>query len=122
LSRGLRTGVISPEEGLGQLLDQLSGIIDLGRKVESRPGAYTTLAGRPVDGFYVSAAGVFEAFVSKDGAVGAYRRKSENGWEWKESLPSERRENLLKISRMLQGGEEPGFVSIPFGLVSGGEL
>jgi hypothetical protein len=121
LSRGLRSGVIPPEEGLGQLLDQLSGIIDYGRKAEARPGAYTTLAGRPVDGTFVAVGGVFEAFISTDGSVGAYRRKTDAGWEWKESLPAERRENLQKVARMLQGGLEPGFVSIPFGLVSGDE-
>jgi hypothetical protein len=121
LSRGLRTGVVPPEEGLGLLLDQLSGIIDYGRKAEARPGSYVTLDGRPVDGHYVAVGGVFEGFISIDGAVGAYRRKTEQGWEWKESLPADRRENLLKMSRMLQGGETPGFVPVPFGLVSGGE-
>jgi serine/threonine protein kinase len=121
LSRGLRTGVVPPEEGLGLLLDQLSGIIDYGRKAESRPGTYTTLDGRPVDGHFVAVGGVFEGFISTDGAIGAYRRKTEKGWEWKESLPADRRENLLKMSRMLQGGEAPGFVPVPFGLVSGGE-
>jgi hypothetical protein len=121
LSRGLRTGVISPEEGLGQLLDQLSSIIDYGRKAEVRPGAYTTLAGRPVEGHYVAVGGVFEGFISTDGSLGAYRRKSDKGWEWSESLPAERRENLMKMSRMLQGSQEPGFVAVPFGLVSGGE-
>lgn len=121
LSRGLRTGVIPPEAGLGQLLDQLSGIIDYGRKAESRPGVYTTLDGRPVEGHYVAVGGVFEGFISTDGAVGAYRRKSAEDWQWKESLPADRRENLLKMSRMLQGGQEPGFVAVPFGLISGGE-
>jgi hypothetical protein len=125
LARGLRTGVTPPDEGLGRLLDELSAIIDYGRKVEARPGSYTTLAGRPVDGHFVSAGGVFEAFVSTDGAVAAYRQKTgrgnNGGWEWKESLPVERRQNLLKVARMLQGSENPGFVAIPFGLVSGGE-
>jgi len=121
LSRGLRTGVIAPEEGLGQLIDQLSALIEYGRKAEVRPGPYTTLAGRPVDGHYVAVGGIFEGFISADGAVGAYRRKTDKGWVWNESLPAERRENLLKMSRMLQGSETPGFVPVPFGLVSGGE-
>jgi hypothetical protein len=121
LSRGLRTGVIPPEEGLGQLLDQLSAIIEYGRKAEVRPGSYTTIAGRPVDGHFVAVGGIYEAFISTDGALGAYRRKSEKGWEWSESLPADRRENLLRMARMLQGSEEPGFVPVPFGLVSGGE-
>src|SRR5690606_3809425 len=69
LSRGLRTGVVAPGEGLGRLLDELAAIIDYGRKVEARPGSYTTLDGRPVDGHFVSAGGVFEAFVSNDAAV-----------------------------------------------------
>lgn len=121
LARGLRTGVIAPEEGLGQLLDQLSAVIEYGRKAEVRPGTYTTIAGRPVEGHFVAVGGIYEGFISADGAVGAYRRKTENGWEWSESLPADRRENLLKMSRMLQGSEEPGFVPVPFGLVSGGE-
>jgi|GEM_PF-1072672 len=121
LSRGLRTGVIAPEEGLGQLFDQLSAIIEYGRKAEARPGTYTTRDGRPVDGQYVAVGGIFEGFVSADGAVAAYRTKTDKGWQWNESLPAERRENLLKMARMLQGSEEPGFVAVPFGLVSGGE-
>lgn len=121
LSRGLRTGVVKPEDGLGRLLDQLSAIIDYGRKAEARPGTYTTRDGRPVEGHFVAVGGVFEGFVSADGATAAYRRKTARGWEWKESLPAERRDNLLKMAQMLQGGEEPGFVPVPFGLVSGGE-
>ncbi len=121
LSRGLRTGVIAPEAGLGRLLDELSAIIEYGRKAEARPGTYTTLDGRPVDGHFVAVAGVFEGFVSGDGAVGAVRRRTDEGWTWNESLPLERRENLLRISRMLQGTVEPSFVPVPFGLVSGGE-
>lgn len=121
LARGLRTGVIPPEDGLGQLLDQVSAIIEYGRKAEVRPGTYTTRAGRPVEGHFVAVGGVYEGFISVDGAVGAYRRRTGSGWEWNESLPSGRRENLLRISRMLQGSETPGFVPVPFGLVSGGE-
>lgn len=119
LARGLRTGVITPEEGLGRLLDQVAAIIDYGSKAEARPGTYTTRDGRPVEGHYVAIGGIYEGFVSTDGAVGAYRRKTANGWEWSESLPADRRDNLLKISRMLQGSEAPGFVPVPFGLVSG---
>ncbi len=121
LSRGLRTGVIASEDGLGQLLDQLSAIIEYGRKAEVRPGTYTTRAGRPVEGHFVAVGGVYEGFISADGAVGAYRRRTENGWEWNESLPSDRRDNLLRMARMLQGSETPAFVPVPFGLVSGGE-
>src|SRR5690606_12601759 len=121
LARGLRTGVVAPQDGLGQLLDQLSAIIDYGRKAEVRPGTYTTRAGRPVEGHYVAVGGIYEGFISADGEVGAYRRKTKNGWVWNESLPADRRDNLLNISRMLQGSEEPGFVPVPFGLVSGGE-
>jgi gas vesicle protein len=120
LSRGLRTGVVSPEDGLARLADALSELIDRGRKVEARSGSYTALDGRPLDGVYVSAGGFFEGFVSKDGAFGAYRHKSPEGWAWKESLSADRRRNLLKISRMLASEEEPGFVPVPFGLISGG--
>jgi hypothetical protein len=119
LSRGLRTGVVEPGDGLAKLADALSELIDRGRKVEARNGSYTTLDGRPLEGSYVSAGGFFEGFVSKDGAFGAYRHKSPEGWAWKESLPAERRRNLLKISRMLASEEEPGFVPLPFGLISG---
>ena len=121
LARGLRTGVIPPDQGLGQLLDQLSAIIEYGRKAEARPGTYTTLDGRPVEGHFIAVAGVFEGFVTTDGALGAVRRRTDAGWTWNESLPAERRENLLKIAHMLQGSVEPSFVPVPFGLVSGGE-
>jgi len=121
LSRGLRAGVIPADEGLAKLLDALSETIDRGRKVEAEKGSYTTRDGRPLDGTFVRAGGFFEAFVSKDGAFGAYRVKTAAGWTWKETLGVERRENLLKISRILAGEQEAGFVALPFGLASGGE-
>lgn len=124
LSRGLRTGVIPADEGLGRLLDQLAGILEQGRSAETRPGTYTTLAGRPVEGHFVSAGGFFEGFVSADGEFAAYLRREgrreEGGWSWVESVPADRRENLLHTATMIQGGREPGFVPLPFGLVSGG--
>ena len=123
LSRGLRSGVIPADEGLAKLLDALSETIDRGRKVEAQQGAYTALDGRPLDGTYVRAGGFFEAFVSKDGSFGAYRIKSNEkggaGWTWKETLGAERRDNLLKIARMLAGEQEAGFVPLPFGIISG---
>lgn len=120
LSRGLRTGVIPPDQGLGQAFDHLSEILAWSGKVEAVAGSYTNLAGAPLNGFFVRVGGVFEGFVTEDGKTGAYRIKDENGWQWKESLTADRRDNLLKIARMATAGEQPGFVSIPFGLVSGG--
>lgn len=120
LSRGLRTGVITPDQGLGQAFDHLTEILAWGSKCESVVGSYTTLAGAHLNGFYVRIGGVFEGFVTEDGKTGAYRLKDEQGWQWKETLTAERRENLLKIARMTLSGEQPGFVPVPFGLVSGG--
>jgi hypothetical protein len=77
--------------------------------------------GRPMDGFYVRAGGFFEAFVSKDGSHGAQRFKNEAGWQWKEAMPADRRENLLKVAMMLQAQQEPGFVPLSFGVAAGGE-
>jgi hypothetical protein len=121
LSRGLRTGVIPTDQGLGKLLDHLSEIIDWGRRVEASAGPYTALDGRPMDGFYVRAGGFFEAFVSKDGSHGAQRFKNEAGWQWKEAMPADRRDNLLKVAMMLQAQQEPGFVPLSFGVAAGGE-
>lgn len=120
LSRGLRTGVVPPDQGLGQAFDHLSEIVSWAGKVEAVAGSYTSLAGAPLNGFFVRVGGVFEGFVTEDGKVGAYRMKDAEGWKWKESLTSDRRDNLLKIARMTLSGEQPGFVSVPFGLVSGG--
>ena len=120
LARGLRTGVVPPDQGLGQAFDHLSEILGWAGKVEAAAGSYTTLAGAPLNGWYVRVGGVFEGFVTEDGKTGAYRFKDERGWHWKESLTVERRDNLLKIVRMATAGEQPGFVPIPFGLVSGG--
>ena len=120
LSRGLRTGVIPPDQGLGQAFDHLSEILSWAGKVEAVAGSYTSLAGAPLNGFYVRVGGVFEGFVTGDGKTGAYRLHDDKGWQWKESLTADRRENLLKIARMATAGEQPGFVAIPFGLVSGG--
>jgi Protein of unknown function (DUF3450) len=120
LSRGLRTGVISPDQGLGQAFDHLSEILAWGSKCEAVAGSYITSAGAPLNGFYVRVGGVFEGFVTEDGKTGAYRIKDDHGWQWKESLTAERRENLLKMARMSISGEQPGFVPVPFGLVSGG--
>ena len=121
LARGLRTGVVAPDQGLGQAFDHLSEILAWAGKVEAAAGSYTTLAGAPVNGWYVRVGGVFEGFVTEDGKTGAYRFKDDRGWHWKESLTAERRDNLLKIVRMATAGEQPGFVPVPFGLVSGGQ-
>lgn len=120
LSRGLRTGVVAPDQGLGQAFDHLSEILGWSGKVEAVAGTYTNAAGAPLNGFFVRVGGVFEGFVTTDGKLGAYRLKDEKGWLWKETLSVERRENLLKIARMATAGEQPGFVPVPFGLVSGG--
>jgi len=120
LSRGLRTGVVTPDQGLGQAFDHLSEIVAWSGKVEATAGSYTSQAGAPLNGFYVRVGGVFEGFVTEDGKTGAYRMKDAEGWKWKESLTSDRRDNLLKIARMTLSGEQPGFVSVPFGLISGG--
>lgn len=120
LSRGLRAGVVAPDVGLGQAFDHLSEILSWGSKAEAVAGSYTTLAGAPLNGYYVRVGGVFEGFVTEDGKLGAYRSKDAQGWQWKESLTAERRENMLKIARMALSGEQPGFVPVPFGLVSGG--
>ncbi len=121
LARGLRTGVIPADQGLGRLLDQVTEIIEQGRRTEVRPGTYTTLSGRPVEGHFLTSGGFYEGFVSVDGDFAAYRRRTVDGWVWRESVPAERRQNLLRIANMLQGGQEPGFVPLPFGLVSGDE-
>lgn len=120
LSRGLRTGVIPPDQGIGQAFDHLSEILAWAGKVEAVAGSYNNLAGAPLNGYYVRVGGVFEGFVTEDGKTGAYRMMDEKGWQWKESLTADRRDNLLKIARMTTAGEQPGFVAIPFGLVSGG--
>lgn len=120
LARGLRTGVVPPEQGLGQAFDHLSEILGWGAKCEAVAGSYTTAAGAPLNGFYVRVGGVFEAFVTEDGKTGAYRLKDVSGWQWKETLTAERRDNLLRMARMLTAGEQPGFVPVPFGLASGG--
>lgn len=120
LARGLRTGVVPPDQGLGQAFDHLTEILGWSSKVEAVAGSYTTASGAPLNGFYVRAGGVFEGFVTEDGKTGAYRIKDAQGWQWKETLTAERRDNLLKIARMALSGEQPGFVPVPFGLVSGG--
>ena len=120
LSRGLRTGVVTPDLGLGQAFDHLSEILAWGSKAEAVAGSYTTFAGAPLNGFYIRVGGVFEGFVTEDGKTGAYRIKDGHGWQWKETLTAERRENLIKIARMSLSGAQPGFVPVPFGLVSGG--
>lgn len=120
LARGLRTGVIAPDQGLGQAFDHLSEILGWAGKVEAVAGTYTNLAGAPLNGWFVRVGGVFEGFVTEDGKTGAYRLKDEGGWRWKETLTADRRDHLLRIARMTTAGEQPGFVPVPFGLVSGG--
>jgi len=121
IERGLRAGLLSPEDGLGRALDQLGDMIDDGGKVSSKVGTYTTQKGLALPGTYVTAGGIFEAFVSDDGQLGAYRLKTDSVWIWKETLNAERRMNLQKIAGMIKGTEKPGFVALPIGLAGASE-
>ncbi len=123
ISRGLRAGLLKPEEGLGRALDQVGDIIDHGSKVSATPGPFQTAEGLTLAGQYVRAGGLFEGFVSDDGAFGAYRRRSADGtWEWRETLTADRRRQLQKVVAMLKEGDEPGFVTLPLGLAGAEEM
>ncbi len=119
IARGLRSGLTSPEEGLSRALDQVAGLIDMGGQVEARPGQYNTQAGLPVSGNFVRAGGFFEAFVSDDMKVGAYRVRGESGWVWKETLSADGKKQVAKAASILKSTQSPEFVALPFGLAAG---
>jgi hypothetical protein len=123
ISRGLRAGLIKPEEGLARGLDQVGELIDLGSKVSVKPGSFQTKSGLTLSGQFVRAGGIFEGFVSDNGELGAYRRRSAEGdWQWNETLTAEHRQQLKKVASMLREGEQPGFAHLPLGLTGAEEL
>jgi len=112
LARGIRGGSVTPEEGVGQLFDQLSELVEEGGRVHAEPGSYQTAAGRAVRGTYLHAGGVLDAFTDRAGSFAAIRRRGESSWTEVSDLAT--REALARASRTL-AGEEKGLLALPLG-------
>lgn len=120
LARGLRAGLIAPPDGVKRLSNLMVGLCDAGGRVETVRGTNTLPDGRLLQGHYVRAGGLFEAFVSDDSATARVRRPARSGgWEWNDNLTGFQKSELLRLVRIQTAGEKPGFVALPLGLALG---
>lgn len=110
LARGLRAGTLSPEEGIGQLFDQLSELVDEGSRLAAEPGSYTTASGVAVRGTWIRAGGLLQGFANADGSFAALKLRGQT--QWNELTDARERMALSRSARVLLG-QERGLVALP---------
>jgi hypothetical protein len=112
LSKGLRNGSISPEDGIGQLFDQFSELIDEGSRIRSEAGSYTSKSGQILRGTYIHAGGLLNAFVDREGSFAAMRHRGEPTWTEISDAPTL---GALAQSAKVLTGQEKGLIHLPLG-------
>lgn len=121
ISRGLRSGIIAPADGLARALDVLSGLADVAGRTEAVPGVYTRGDNREIPGTYLRVGGLFEAFVSDDDQTAAIRQRTAEGtWVWRETLGRPQIAGIRSGIQVLKAQAAPGFVVLPMGVAAGG--
>lgn len=121
ISRGLRSGIIAPADGLARALDVLSGLADVSGKAEAVPGVYTRGDNREIPGMFLRVGGLFEAFVSDDDQTAAIRQRTADGsWAWRETLGKPQVAGIRSGVQVLKAQTTPGFVVLPLGVAAGG--
>lgn len=112
LAKGLRNGNITPEDGVGQLFDQLSELVDEGSRIHSEAGSYTCKSGQILRGTYIHAGGLLNAFVDREGSFAAVRHRGEPTWT---ELSEPATLSALAQSARVLTGQEKGLVHLPLG-------
>lgn len=121
ISRGLRSGIITPADGLARALDVLSGLADVAGRSEAVPGVYTRGDNREIPGMYLRVGGLLEAFVSDDDQTAAIRQRTAEGtWVWRETLGKPQVAGIRSGIEVLKAQTTPGFVVLPMGVAAGG--
>ena len=121
ISRGLRSGIIAPADGLARALDVLSGLADVSGKAEAVPGVYTRGDNREIPGTFLRVGGLFEAFLSDDDQTAAIRQRTSDGtWTWRETLGKPQVAGIRSGIEVLKAQTPPGFVVLPLGVAAGG--
>jgi len=110
----LRKGVLSPEEALGRVFDQLIDRIQMGYTTENWSG-YFAWQGRSISGKFVRYGAVSALFISQDGAEVFWLARSQKGYEWKDVGGNTFLRNALKEAlKVSEGQSSPALVLLPF--------
>jgi hypothetical protein len=111
--KGLRAGTEEPSEAMGRFLDDLSERIDLGGRIATHAGTYTSATGKAARGAFVDVGGNLEFFVSRDGEQAALRMRGDPNL--RELTNPVEIAALARASRILNGEEAPAWIQLPVG-------
>jgi hypothetical protein len=108
LSKGLRAGNENPEDAIGTFLDDLSERIDLGGRIQARPGTRTDSTGRVVRGTWIDVGASLQVFSGRDGSA-AVRGPGGTRDVANSSLAG----TIARSAKVLAGESPPAWVQLP---------
>jgi hypothetical protein len=109
LAKGLRSGSEDPEQALGSFLDDLAERIDLGSRIQARPGVRNEASGAVRRGIWIDLGGSLQVFSGKDGS--AALRKT--GGPVKDVSDKAAAAAIGRAARILSGEASPAWIYLP---------
>jgi hypothetical protein len=108
LAKGLRAGSENPEDAIGNFLDDLSERIDLGGRVQARPGTRTDPSGRVLRGTWIDVGATLQVFSGRDGSA-AVRGPGTT----KDISDQALAQVIAQSAKVLAGEAAPAWVQLP---------
>jgi len=108
LSKGLRAGNENPEDAIGTFLDDLSERIDLGSRIQARPGTRTDPSGRVVRGTWIDVGATLQVFSGRDGSAAVHGPGGT-----REVADPTLSQAIAQSAKVLSGEASPGWVQLP---------
>jgi hypothetical protein len=109
LAKGLRAGNQDPEDAMGTFLDDLSERIDLGGRIQARPGSRTEPSGLVLRGTWIDVGGSLQVFSGKDGSACVRGPDGKTVDVADKSVAAA----LARSAAVLAGGADPAWVELP---------
>jgi hypothetical protein len=109
LAKGLRAGNQDPDDAMGTFLDDLSERIDLGGRIQARPGSRTEPSGLVLRGTWIDVGGSLQVFSSKDGSAALRGPDGKTVDVVDKSVAAD----LARSAKVLSGEADPAWVDLP---------